>query len=191
MDAQFYKSFTKIEQMEEVGDLPQVAFVGRSNAGKSSLLNMLTNRKGLAVTSQKPGRTRLINFFNINNKIYFVDLPGYGYSVANKSTTDGWGNTITEYLLKSQQLKLVFVLMDIRHEPSPLDVTMLHFLQAHSLPFKIIATKADKLSKSQQQNHRQKLAAALGVGTSNIIVTSASAKLGREEVMGLVSGVQS
>ena len=181
MNAEFYKSFTKLEQMTDIEPLPQVAFVGRSNVGKSSLLNMLTNRRGLAVTSQKPGRTRLINFFRVKD-MYFVDLPGYGYSVANKSMTEGWGESVTSYLVNSEKLRMVFMLLDIRHAPSELDITMLHFLQSHSLPFKIIATKADKFSRSQASLHRQKLAAALGIGAADIIVTSATSRLGRDEV---------
>ena len=192
MNADFFKSFASFEQLiadESVGVLPQIAFVGRSNVGKSSLLNMLTNRKGLAVTSQKPGRTRLINFFQINKELYFVDLPGYGFSSASKSTTDGWTSAITDYLTRSPHLRLVFVLLDIRHAPTQLDIAMLHFLQSNSIAFKILATKADKLSRSAALVHRQKLAQSLGLASTDIIVTSSTAKQGRQEVLTLVQNL--
>jgi len=186
MHAQFVKSFAKFDQMIDIEPLPQIAFVGRSNAGKSSLLNMLTNHKGLAVTSQKPGRTRLINFFKCRgdnlSPVHFVDLPGYGYSVASKSAEHGWGVEITNYLVKSEHLKLVFVLLDIRHSPSALDISMLHFLQGHGITFKILATKCDKLSRAQHGNAKVKLATTLGLGKDDIILTSATSRQGREEV---------
>jgi len=188
MHAQFVKSFAKFEQMVEIEPLPQIAFVGRSNAGKSSLLNMLTNHKGLAVTSQKPGRTRLINFFKVND-IHFVDLPGYGYSVASKSAEHGWGVEITNYLVKSEHLKLVFVLLDIRHAPSALDVGMLHFLQGHGITFKILATKCDKLSRAQQGNAKMKLATTLGLGKDDIILTSATNRQGREIILSILTNL--
>jgi len=186
IQAEFYKSFANISQMEDVKSMPQIAFVGRSNAGKSSLLNMLTNRRGLAITSQKAGRTRLINFFEIKNEYYFVDLPGYGYSSASKGTTQGWGEAIAEYLVNSKHLRLVFILLDIRHDPSQLDVAMLHFLQSHSIPFRILATKCDKLSRAQSHNHRQKLASFLGLGIADIILTSAQNRQGRQDVFDIL-----
>lgn len=190
--AEFLKSFERFDQMG-VGDLeprPEFAFVGRSNVGKSSLLNMLCNSKKLAVTSQTPGRTRLINFFNIRlgskedeQTVYFVDLPGYGFSAAGKGTTQGWSQSITEYLTKSENLRRVFVLVDIRHEPSGLDEAMLNFLQSHSIPFKIIATKCDKFSRAQMNLQRLKISQSIGIGKDDIILTSASSKLGREDIL--------
>lgn len=213
MEAKFVTSCATFEQTKAIApDLPQFAFVGRSNAGKSSLLNMLTNQKRLAVTSQTPGRTRLINFFYIkyqnplktpnkyskNEKtpnivniekvnIYLVDLPGYGFASASKSAKDGWGQHITDYLTKTPALRRVFVLMDIRHRPSALDMQMLHFLQTHGTPFTIIATKADKLSRAAANTHLCTLANHLGVGKFNIIVTSAKMRLGKEDILSIIS----
>jgi len=191
--AKFIKSCPDYKNtLDGIEELPQIAFVGRSNVGKSSLLNMLTNQKRLAVTSQTPGRTRLINFFHIvyhakkegvgDKPIYFVDLPGYGFAKASKSAKYGWGESITEYLTKSDNLKCVFVLLDIRREPSDLDLAMLHFLQSHGIPFVIIATKIDKMSRSQALTLRRKLATSIGVADTDIIMTSAKDKQGRTEI---------
>jgi len=163
--------------------MPQIAFVGRSNVGKSSLLNMLTNRKGLAITSSTPGRTRLINYFTINKSFYFVDLPGYGYAKASKSKSEAWQALIEPYLVKNQDLKCVCVLVDIRHKPSDLDKLMCQFLEYHHIPFIIVATKADKLSRSKVKPEAQKIANELGVGVGNIYTTSSSSKLGQAEVL--------
>ncbi|MCL2756017.1 MAG: ribosome biogenesis GTP-binding protein YihA/YsxC [Firmicutes bacterium] len=188
--AKFVKSCPTIEHISDIPELPQIAFVGRSNVGKSSLLNMLVNQKKLAVTSQTPGRTRLINFFEVkfsrekgvDEDIHFVDLPGYGFAAASKSMKYGWGENITEYLVKSQQLELVFILLDIRHLPSELDLAMLHFLQSHGIPFSILATKVDKISRSESLNLRRKLANSIGVGERDIIMTSSKGTQGRVEV---------
>jgi len=209
--ATFETSCTDLASTKKLDPLPQYAFVGRSNVGKSSLLNMLCNRKGLAVTSSTPGRTRLINFFRIelgmakplceegkarqsnpeakskNSTIFFVDLPGYGYAAASKSAKYGWGETITEYLTKSTLLRRVFVLLDIRHKPSAHDEAMLHFLQQHGIPFTILATKSDKFSRAQISNHVRTLAQHLGVGIDNIIATSAKSTLGRDAVMSILN----
>ena len=171
--------------------LPQFAFVGRSNVGKSSLLNMLVNQKKLAVTSSTPGRTRLINFFNVHlspdTEIYLVDLPGYGFAAASKQATGGWNESIGHYLTREKNLKRVFVLIDIRHKPTDLDLQMLGFLQSNDIPFSIIATKADKLSRPQVQHAVQTLTSAIGVARGDIIVTSASNAQGRSEVLGLLT----
>lgn len=174
-----------IDGTDELESLSQIAFVGRSNVGKSSLLNMLTNQKKLAVTSQTPGRTRLINFFEIkigDTNIHFVDLPGYGFAKASKSQKYGWGENITEFLTKSENIKCVFVLLDIRREPSDLDLAMLHFLQTHGIPFSILATKIDKISRSQALQLRKKLSSSLGVADADIIMTTAKDKQGRDEI---------
>ena len=120
---------------------PQIAFVGRSNVGKSSLLNMLVGKNKLAKTSQTPGRTRLINYFMINDSFYFVDLPGYGYAKASKTEVNSWQSLLEPYLKNNQDLKCVCVLVDIRHKPSELDVLMIDFLSHYTIPFIIVATK--------------------------------------------------
>lgn len=180
-NAEFYKSV--VDKMIE-DDLPQVAFLGRSNVGKSSLINALTNRKNLAKTSSTPGKTRLINYFKINKDLfYLVDLPGYGYHKAGRDYDDKWPKILENYLKKAKQLKLVYLLLDIRHEPNILDIEMINFLFYNQIPFVIIATKCDKLGKSQVGNFVLKMASILKVGTSNIIPVSSEKKINLDKVL--------
>ncbi|MCS6874137.1 MAG: ribosome biogenesis GTP-binding protein YihA/YsxC [Pyrinomonadaceae bacterium] len=130
---------------------PEIAFLGRSNVGKSSLINSLTGKKGLARTSNTPGRTQSINFFLVNNELYFVDLPGYGFAKVSKKMRDLWGRIAEEYLLERSQLKLSVHLVDARHEPSELDKKLNEWLIFHQKPHIIVATKVDKISKNQLQ----------------------------------------
>ena len=146
------------------------AFVGRSNVGKSSLINSLVNQKKLCKTSSLPGRTRMINYFLINNNFRFVDLPGYGYAKAGKQNQLIWANIMEDYLLNTKCLKRVFMLIDSRIEPTELDVKMFKFLFYYNIPTTIIATKTDKLPKTKIPNYIQKCAAKLGVGKANIVV---------------------
>lgn len=163
---------------------PEIAIAGKSNVGKSSFINFMTNQNKLAKTSSEPGRTRLINFFEINKgEYYFVDLPGYGYAKVNKTEKQKWGGLIESYLQGSPNLINVFMLVDVRHEPSEDDKIMVKYLYATGTPFTIIATKADKLSRAQQVKARQVIAGAFGVGTGDIILTSATAKTGKDEVL--------
>lgn len=162
---------------------PEFAFAGKSNVGKSSLINYLTGQSKLAKTSSEPGRTRLLNYFEINDgQFYFVDLPGYGYAKVSKAEKIKWGDLIETYLKTSENLKNVFVLLDIRHEPSADDLLLISFLFTLNIPFTIIATKADKLSKMQTRKAVAMLSAETKVGADNIIVTSVTQKKGREEV---------
>lgn len=162
---------------------PEFAFAGKSNVGKSSLINYLTGQNKLAKTSSEPGRTRLLNYFEINDgQFYFVDLPGYGYAKVSKEEKIKWGDLIETYLKTSENLKNVFVLLDIRHEPSADDLLLISFLFTLNIPFTIIATKADKLSKMQTRKAVAMLSAETKVGADNIIVTSVTQKKGREEV---------
>ena len=162
---------------------PEFAFAGKSNVGKSSLINYLTGQSKLAKTSSEPGRTRLLNYFEINDgQFYFVDLPGYGYAKVSKDEKIKWGDLIETYLKTSENLKNVFVLLDIRHEPSADDLLLISFLFTLNIPFTIIATKADKLSKMQTRKAVAMLSAETKVGADNIIVTSVTQKKGREEV---------
>ena len=134
-------------------EIPEISFVGRSNVGKSSLINNLTSIKNLAKTSQVPGLTKMVNYFDINDgQLRFVDLPGYGYAKVGRKQKDVWSSLMGDYLSLSNSLKLVFLLVDIRHEPSELDLMMVNYLISQKIPFAVIATKADKLSKSAINN---------------------------------------
>ena len=180
--AKFVTSVADIGNIPDFG-APEIAIAGKSNVGKSSFINMLTGQGKLARTSSEPGRTRLINFFEINKgEYYFADLPGYGYAKVSRAEKQKWGALIENYLSKSENLINVFVLVDLRHEPTDDDKLLLKYLYAYSIPFTIIATKADKLSKLQQGKCRQIVANALGVGTSDVIVTSSEKAIGKDEV---------
>lgn len=161
-----------------VDEMPQVAVVGRSNVGKSSLINLLTNNKKMAKTSSTPGRTRLVNYFNIDNKCYIVDLPGYGYAKASKNMTSAWDSVMNDYFVDNAQLKLVFVLLDCRHSPTALDIQMLEYLAEHEIPALIILTKIDKLSKSELNKNIENISKMLRYNKNMIIPTSAEKKIG-------------
>lgn len=167
--------------------LPEVAFAGKSNVGKSSLINGLMNRKAYARTSAQPGKTQTINYYNINEEIYFVDLPGYGYAKVSKSMSEKWGKLIEDYLHQSKQLKLVFLLVDIRHEPSANDKIMYDWIVNHGFYPTIIATKLDKIKKSQVQKHIKMIRQGLDVVENTpIIPYSALTKQGRDEIWELL-----
>jgi len=150
--AELAKTAVKPSQFPDT-NWPEVAFVGRSNVGKSSLINALLNRKKLARTSQHPGKTRTINFFNVEDRLYFVDLPGYGYAKVSKTESAKWGDMVEGYLKDRPPLKHIFLLMDIRHEPSAGDKQIHQWCRFYNLPYTIIATKSDKIKKSQVQKH--------------------------------------
>lgn len=168
---------------------PEVAFSGKSNVGKSSLINGLLNRKSLARTSSQPGKTQTINFYNVNHEVYLVDLPGYGYAKANQETKAKWGRMIENYLHGSRQLKAVFLLVDIRHEPSANDKDMYHWIVHQGYAPIIIATKLDKIKRSQVQKQLKILREGLNLkpGTK-IIPFSAETKQGREEIWEIIEG---
>ena len=181
--AKFVTSVADASKMPDYG-VPEIAIVGKSNVGKSSFINFMVNQNKLAKTSQEPGRTRLLNYFEINNgEYYFVDLPGYGYAKVNKQEKQKWGGLIENYLRTSNRLINVFVLVDMRHEPTDDDKMLINYLYSYNIPFTIIATKADKLSRAQQQKCLSVIATALCVGPKDILVTSASAKTGKEGVL--------
>ena len=167
--------------------LPEVAFAGKSNVGKSSLINGLMNRKAYARTSAQPGKTQTINIQNINDEIYFVDLPGYGYAKVSKDVSVKWGKMIEDYLHQSKQLRLVFLLIDIRHEPSANDKLMYDWIVNHGFNPTIIATKVDKLKRSQVAKHIKMVKTGLNVveGTP-VIPYSALTKQGRDEIWELM-----
>ena len=169
---------------------PEVAFAGKSNVGKSSLINALMNRKSLARTSAQPGKTQTINYYNINNELYFVDLPGYGYARANENVKAQWGKMIEDYLHKSKQLKLVFLLIDIRHTPGENDRIMYDWIVRNGYHPVIIATKLDKINRSQIQKQVKLIRTTLDVEPGTIIVPfSSETKQGREEVYEILDRV--
>lgn len=162
---------------------PEVAFAGKSNVGKSSLINALMNRKALARTSAQPGKTQTINFYNVNKEIYFVDLPGYGYARANEEVKAKWGKMIEDYLHKSKQLKAVFLLIDIRHEPGSNDKIMYDWIVKQGYNPIIIATKLDKIKRSQTDKQIKLIKTALKVKSETVVIPfSAETKQGREEI---------
>lgn len=167
--------------------IPEIAFAGKSNVGKSSLINGLMNRKSLARTSAQPGKTQTINFYNVNDEVYLVDLPGYGYAKVSQTIKEKWGKLIEKYLHTSKQLKAVFLLVDIRHEPSANDINMYEWIVANGYYPIIIATKADKLNRSQLQKHIKQIRVGLNVVKDTpIIPYSAVTKQGREEIWELI-----
>lgn len=169
---------------------PEVAFTGKSNVGKSSLINALMNRKALARTSAQPGKTQTINFYHVNDAIYFVDLPGYGYARANEEVKAKWGRMVENYLHRSRQLKCVFLLIDIRHDPSENDRIMYDWIcKAGFMPV-IIATKLDKIKRSQLQKQIKQIEAGLRVKPGTVVVPfSAETKQGREEIYEILDGI--
>ena len=166
---------------------PEVAFAGKSNVGKSSLINGLMNRKSLARTSAQPGKTQTINFYNVNDAMYLVDLPGYGYAKVSQSEKEKWGKMIEKYLHTSKNLKAVFLLIDIRHDPSANDVMMYEWILHNGFEPIIIATKADKLKRSQIPKHMKMVKDGLKMRPGGIILPySALTKQGREEIWTLI-----
>lgn len=170
-----------------VNDKPEIAFAGKSNVGKSSLINGLMNRKSLARTSAQPGKTQTINFYNINNTMYLVDLPGYGYAKVPQKEKEKWGKMIEKYLHQSKQLRAVFLLIDIRHAPSANDKQMYDWISYQGYDPIIIATKLDKLKRSQVPKQLKLIRETLQVkpGTQ-ILPFSALTKQGREEIWALM-----
>ena len=168
-------------------DLPEVALAGRSNVGKSSFINTLLGRKNLARTSGKPGKTQLLNFYNIDDKLRFVDVPGYGYARVSKKERAKWGKMIERYLHTSKNLKAVFLLVDIRHDPSANDKMMYDWILHNGYQPIIIATKLDKLKRSQVQKNIKAIREGLKLGKDGIILPfSAETKQGREEIWALI-----
>lgn len=166
---------------------PEFAFAGKSNVGKSSLINALMNRKSLARTSSQPGKTQTINFYNINDALYYVDLPGYGYAKVAVEVKAKWGKMIERYLRNAPMLKCVFLLIDIRHEPSANDKLMYDWIVSNGYYPIIIATKLDKLKRSQVQKHVKMVRDGLNVGKEGIVIPfSAETKQGREEIWALI-----
>lgn len=189
--AEFVISNSRVNKCLTTG-LPEYAFIGRSNVGKSSLINMLTGRKGLAMTSQKPGKTQLINHFLINKDWYLVDLPGYGYARLSRDGRDGLRKMIEDYILERTELVCLFVLLDSRLEPQRIDLEFIEWLGEEGIPFALVFTKADKLSKG-------KLAANIAAYKERLLqqweelpplfITSSEARMGRDELLSYIDGI--
>ena len=163
-------------------DIPEVALAGRSNVGKSSFINTMLNRKNLARTSGKPGKTQLLNFFNIDDKLRFVDVPGYGYARVSKKEREKWGKMIEEYLTSRENLRAVVSLVDLRHEPSADDVQMYEFLKYYEIPVILVATKADKIPRGKWNKHESMIKKKLDFDkTDTFIIFSSVNKTGVEE----------
>lgn len=166
---------------------PEFAFAGKSNVGKSSLINALMNRKAYARTSSQPGKTQTINFYKINDAFYYVDLPGYGYAKVSLEAKEKWGKMIERYLRRSQMLKLVFLLVDIRHDPSANDKSMYDWIVYNGYHPVVIATKLDKINRSQRAKQLKAIRQGLGMGAEDILIPfSAETKEGREEIWELL-----
>lgn len=170
--------------------LPEIAFAGKSNVGKSSLINGLMNRKSLARTSSSPGKTQTINYYNINNEMYFVDLPGYGYATANEKVKAQWGKLIEDYLHQSKKILAVFLLIDIRHAPSENDRIMYNWILDRGYRPIIIATKLDKIKRSQVAKQKKLICDTLDVVDDTIVIPYSSLnKQGREEIYELLDNM--
>ncbi|GAB3224579.1 ribosome biogenesis GTP-binding protein YihA/YsxC [Hymenobacter seoulensis] len=190
-EAKFLMSNTRVEDCP-APTLPEYAFIGRSNVGKSSLINMLTGQKGLAKTSALPGKTQLINHFIINNNWYLVDLPGYGYARVSKDSRVKWGRMINYYLRNRENLACVFVLLDSRHTPQAVDLEFMEQLGEAGVPFVMAFTKADKQSGSRTHQNVTAYLAKMGETWDEVprhFVTSAEEKTGRDEILGFIEEV--
>ena len=189
--AEFVISNSQVSKCPTTG-LPEYAFIGRSNVGKSSLINMLTGKKGLAMTSQKPGKTQLINHFIINDSWYLVDLPGYGYARLGKDSRDSLRRMIEDYVLERKELVLLFVLIDCRHEPQKIDLEFIQWLGEEGVPFSLVFTKADKLSKGRLASNIEAYTAKLHEEWEElppIFVTSSEERVGRDELLGYIEEI--
>ena len=169
---------------------PEIAFAGKSNVGKSSLINSMVYRKSIARTSQNPGKTRTINFYNVEDILYFVDLPGYGYAKAPKTEIAKWGRMIENYLLKREQLMSIIMLVDIRHEPGENDLMMYNWLRHYGYNIIIAATKADKLKRSQLPKHVAMLKRAFQLDNDDVLIPfSSETKAGRDELWEVIENI--
>lgn len=168
-------------------NLPEIALAGRSNVGKSSFINSMINRKKLARTSSKPGKTRTINFFNIEDELLFVDVPGYGYAKVSKSEREKWASMMEEYFATREELRLVVLIVDLRHKPTEQDVQMYEYVSHFNLPVLVIATKADKVKSSKRHQHKEQIASTLDMyEDDHLVVYSSETKEGKKEAWQII-----
>tara|TARA_B100002019_G_scaffold285583_1_gene294757 strand:+ start:1174 stop:1767 length:594 start_codon:yes stop_codon:yes gene_type:complete len=187
-DAKFIKSSSNISECPQK-DYPEFIFLGRSNVGKSSLINMLLGRKKLSKISSKPGKTQLINHFLINEDLYFVDLPGYGWAKTSKSNRQNWDIMTKNFLLKSDKLSLIFILIDIRIDPQKIDINYINYIGKNKLPLNIIFTKSDKINKSSIKESVESFLNELSNYWSplpNYFISSSKTGVGREEILNYI-----
>ena len=183
--AKFVVSNTKVDQCPK-SKIPEYAFIGRSNVGKSSLINMLVNQNKLSKISSKPGKTQLINHFEIDNNLYFVDLPGYGWAKTSKSNRDKWDNMTKNFLINSDKISLIFILIDLRLEPQKIDIDYINYIGKNKLPLNLIFTKSDKVKKSKITSNIDNFLNELSKywsSTPNYFVSSSLKNIGREEIL--------
>ena len=186
-DAKFITSAATAAQFIKP-DKPMIAIAGKSNSGKSALINLLAGQKRLAKTSSEPGRTRLVNYFDFGSFI-FADLPGYGYAAVSKTEQEKWGKTLDAFFAKKEEIAHVFLLGDIRRDPSPDDMQMVTYLNYYILPFTVIATKSDKLSRMKRKERVRAVANAYGLGIDNVISVSGLTGEGKEELLKKINTV--
>ena len=187
-NAEYVKSVFNLADLPK-NRLPEIAFAGRSNVGKSSVLNKLANIRNLAKISSTPGKTRQINFFLINKKLYFVDLPGYGYAKVSKSIKESWGRLVEEYLKKSQDLKGVVLLLDARHQPFKADLQLTEWLDFYQREKLVVLTKIDKLSRSSLLLNVKRTSEILNINSDSLVLFSAKTGEGREKILNWISGL--
>jgi len=181
-DAEFVKSAYGVADLPPV-QFPEIAFAGRSNVGKSSLINKLHNRRKLVKVSSRPGKTRCLNFFLVDKLLYLVDLPGYGFARVSRKMKNDWQGMITSYILKRESLACVVLIVDIRHGVKPQDLEFVNWLRAEGMSFLVVYTKADKITRSKRQQHAAKLDNGLGISPDNRLVFSAKSGEGRENLI--------
>ena len=186
-NATFITSAAKAEQFI-TPTKPMIAVCGKSNVGKSSFINMLANRKKLAKTSSEPGRTRLVNYFDFE-KFILADLPGYGFAKVSKMEKLKWAKTLDEFFAQKQNVSHVFMLVDSRHDPTEDDMQMMQFLHFHTIPFTVVLTKADKLSRMKLKEHIKAIAADLYLGVANLIATSAETGYGKVDILNKIDEI--
>lgn len=185
----FVTSVADSKNIKDYG-MPEIAIAGKSNVGKSSFINYMVNNYGMAKTSSTPGKTRLLNYFEINKgQFMFVDLPGYGFAKVSGEVKDSWDDMIGGYLLGSKRLINVFLLVDVRHEPTSLDKQMVAYMHHYQIPFTVIATKCDKLSRQACMKQRSVIASALCLGNENVMFVSSQAKSGKEEILNRIDNL--
>lgn len=185
----FVTSVADSKNIKDYG-MPEIAIAGKSNVGKSSFINYMVNNYGMAKTSSTPGKTRLLNYFEINKgQFMFVDLPGYGFAKVSGEVKDSWDDMIGGYLLGSKRLINVFLLVDVRHEPTSLDKQMVAYMHHYQIPFTVIATKCDKLSRQACMKQRSVIASALCLGNENVMFVSSQAKSGKEELLNRINNL--